>query len=142
MTAATAEVTRSELPACRLRRVTRYIDEHLPRALPLAELSALVHMSPFHFARLFKRSTGLAPHQFLVRRRIDEAARLLASEAIPIATIASAVGFGTPSHFATTFRRITGTTPTAYRGRKSRIAAQTVDESVDEVSEPADRPDL
>jgi hypothetical protein len=57
------EGTSSELPACRLRRVTQYIQENLQGELGLGELSALVHMSPYHFARLFKRSTGY--------RRID-----------------------------------------------------------------------
>src|SRR5207253_1610212 len=81
------------------------------RELRLAELSAVVHMSPYHFARLFKRSTGVPPHRFVVRRRIDEARALLATQTVAIAEIARLVGFRTPSHFATTFRRITGMTP-------------------------------
>ena len=67
----------SELPACRLRRVTQYIQENLQRELRLAELSALVHMSPYHFARLFRRSIGMPPHKFVVRCRIDAARTLL-----------------------------------------------------------------
>src|SRR3989442_11921738 len=72
-------------------------------------------MSPYHFARLFKRSTGVPPHRFLVRRRIDAARALLAAQTAPIAEIAQLVGFRTPSHFTTTFRRVTGLTPSAYR---------------------------
>ncbi len=100
-TTGVADGTSSDMPAYRLRRVTQYIEENLQRELRLAELSALVHMSPYHFARLFKRSTGTPPHKFLVRRRIAEISRL--------------VGFRTPSHFTTTFRRITGVTPSGYR---------------------------
>jgi len=111
-----AEGARSELPACRLRRVIEYVQENLQRDLRLAELSALVHMSPYHFARLFKQSTGVPPHRFLVRRRIDAARVLLAAQTAPIAEIAQLVGFRTPSHFTTTFRRVTGMTPSAYRG--------------------------
>ena len=111
-----AEGARSELPACRLRRVIEYVQENLQRDLRLAELSALVHMSPYHFARLFKQSTGVPPHRFLVRRRIDAARALLAAQTAPIAEIAQLVGFRTPSHFTTTFRRVTGRTPSAYRG--------------------------
>jgi len=103
------------LPGCRLRRVTQYIQDNLHQELRLAHLSALVHMSPYHFARLFKRSTGASPHRFLVRRRIEQAAALLAAQPLPIGEIARSVGFRTPSHFTTTFRRVTGITPTAYR---------------------------
>ena len=103
------------LPVCRLRRVTQYIQDNLHQELRLAELSALVHMSPYHFARLFKQSTGASPHRFLVRRRIEQAAALLAAQPLPIGEIARSVGFRTPSHFTTTFRRVTGITPTAYR---------------------------
>jgi len=99
----------------RLRRVTQYIQENLQQELRLAELSALVHMSPYHFARLFKQSTGVPPHRFLVRCRMDEARALLEARAVPIAEIARLVGFRTPSHFTTTFRRLAGMTPSAYR---------------------------
>ncbi|PYO04481.1 MAG: hypothetical protein DMD75_31340 [Candidatus Rokuibacteriota bacterium] len=105
----------SELPAGRLRRVTQYIQENLQRELRLAELSALVHMSPYHFARLFRRSIGMPPHKFVVRCRIDAARTLLAARRSPIAEIAQLVGFRTQSHFTTTFRRVIGLTPSAYR---------------------------
>jgi AraC family transcriptional regulator len=120
----TAGVNRGdgELPAYRLRRVTEYIEENLQGALRLAELSAVVHMSPYHFARLFKRSTGVPPHQFLLRHRIEEARGLLAAQRVPIAEIARSVGFRTPSHFTTTFRRVTGMTPSAYRSSGAETA--------------------
>jgi len=105
----------SELPAGRLRRVTQYIQENLQRELRLAELSALVHMSPYHFARLFRRSIGMPPHKFVVRCRIDAARTLLAARRSPIAEIGQLVGFRTPSHFTTTFRRVVGLTPSGYR---------------------------
>jgi AraC-like DNA-binding protein len=103
------------LPECKLRRVTQYVKDNLHRELRLAELSSLVHMSPYHFARVFKRSTGVSPHRFLVRRRIEEASALLAAQTLPIAEIARSVGFRTASHFTTTFRRVTGITPSVYR---------------------------
>jgi len=118
MTPSAPAVRPSELPACRLRRVTQYIDENLSQPLPLGALSALVHMSPYHFARLFKCSTGVPPHRFVIRRRIGEAIVLLADHTVPIADIARSVGFRTPSHFATTFRRVTGVPPGAYRDHR------------------------
>ena len=105
----------------KLHRVADHIDANLGGELRLGELSSVVHMSPFHFARLFKRTAGVAPHRFVVRRRIDRAIELLAGGEHPIGEIARLVGFATPSHFTTVFRRITGVTPTEYRrGRGER----------------------
>src|SRR2546430_309081 len=92
VTTAVAERTDGDLPACRLRRVTAYIDENLRRELRLAELSALVHMSPHHFARLFKRSTGVSPEPFPVPCRIDGARAPLAAQTVGVAENASAGG--------------------------------------------------
>ena len=105
------------LPLSRLRRVTEHISEHLDQDLTLAQLGAVVYMSPYHFARLFQRSTGVSPHQFVVRTRIDRAVTLLAARELSIARISRAVGFRTASHFSTVFRRVTGVTPRAYRAR-------------------------
>ena len=110
-----ADQTVGGLPECRLRRVAQYVQDNLHRELRLAELSGLVHMSPYHFARLFRRSAGVSPHRFLVQRRIAQARALLAAQTLPIAEIARSVGFRTPSHFTTTFRRMTGVTPSVYR---------------------------
>jgi AraC family transcriptional regulator len=103
------------LPGAALRRVLDHIEANLHRDPPLSELSARAYMSAFHFARLFKRSTGLPPHRFVVGRRIGRAKELLETENVPIATVAQAVGFRTPSHFTTVFRRSMGVTPSAYR---------------------------
>ena len=103
------------LPACRLRRVTEYIQQNLDKDLTLAELAAVVYMSPYHFARLFKCSTGVPPHRFVVRQRIAGARAFLATQELSIAQISRMVGFRTPSHFATVFRRVTSVTPRGYR---------------------------
>jgi AraC family transcriptional regulator len=115
---ATTSVTSADghtLPGCRLRRVTEYIQSHLDQDLTLARLGAVVYMSPYHFARLFQRSTGLPPHRFVVRARIGHAAMLLAAPVLSIARISQVVGFRTPSHFSIVFRRVMGVTPRAYR---------------------------
>ncbi|PYM29915.1 MAG: hypothetical protein DME15_20175 [Candidatus Rokuibacteriota bacterium] len=103
------------LPGSRLRRVTEYIEQNLDRDLRLAELAALVYMSPYHFARLFKCSTGVPPHRFVVGQRIARARAFLATQELSIAQISRMVGFRTPSHFTTVFRRVTGVTPRRYR---------------------------
>jgi len=103
------------LPGCRLRRVTEYIQQNLDKSLTLAELADVVYMSPYHFARLFKGSTGVPPHRFVVRQRIARARGVLARPELSIAEISRLVGFRTPSHFTSVFRRVLGITPGAYR---------------------------
>ena len=105
----------STLPLCRLRRVTEYLQQNLDKDLTLAELAAVVYMSPYHFARLFKCSTGVPPHRFVVRQRIARARAFLATQELSIAQISRLVGFRTASHFTTVFRRVTGITPRSYR---------------------------
>ena len=117
MTTMTTTPLTSTLPLSRLRRVTDYIREHLDQHLTLAQLGAVVFMSPYHFARLFQHSTGVPPHRFVVRARIDNAAHLLAAPELTISQISRVVGFRTPSHFATVFHRIMGVTPSAYRAQ-------------------------
>jgi AraC-like DNA-binding protein len=108
------------LPWCRLRRVVEYIEAHLDQAPTLAQLGAVSCMSPYHFARLFRHSTGMPPHRFVVRKRIASAITLLAASDLSVARIGRMVGFRSASHFTTVFRRITGITPSAYRASHVR----------------------
>jgi AraC family transcriptional regulator len=103
------------LSGSRLRRVADYIEQNLDKDLSLAELAAVVYMSPYHFARLFKDSTGVPPHRFVVRQRIARARGVLVTPELSIAQVSRMVGFRTPSHFTTVFRRVLGVTPRAYR---------------------------
>ena len=110
------------LPAWRVRRVTAHIEQNLDKPLPLTELAAVVYMSPFHFARLFRRSTGEPPHRFVIRQRVARACEFLARSELTIANISWRVGFRTPSHFTTVFRRVSGVTPSGYRIEHAREA--------------------
>jgi AraC family transcriptional regulator len=109
-------VPRRELLWPRLRRVTGFIQDNLNQQLTLPDLSAVVQMSPYHFARLFKQSTGVPPHRFVVEQRIARASALLREPQLSIGEVGRLVGFRTPSHFTAAFRRMTGITPSAYRG--------------------------
>ena len=108
------------LPAWRVRRVAEHIDRNLDKPLPLTELAAVVYMSRFHFARLFRRSTGHPPHRFVIRQRIARAREFLARPELTIAEISRRVGFRTPNHFTTMFRRVSGVTPSGYRIEHAR----------------------
>ncbi len=103
------------LPEHKLRIALEYIHDHLERDLALDELASLVEMSPYRFARAFKQSTGLPPHQYLLDRRIEQAKMLLSNTELPLIEISYRLGFSSQSHFTSTFRRRTAVTPKAYR---------------------------
>jgi AraC family transcriptional regulator len=111
----TIRETSGQLPKHLLRRAIEFINNSLDHNIALADIGAKVDMSPYHFARLFKQSTGLAPHQYVLERRIDRAKTLLLETSIPLAEIAYSLGFANQSHFTALFRRFTATTPKAYR---------------------------
>ena len=98
-----------------LRRVSTYIEEHLAEDLSLSAIAAVAYLSPYHFARLFKASTGFAPHQYVIQRRIERAKLLLSTTNWSLTTIAHTVGFAHESHLALHFRRLTGLLPSSYR---------------------------
>ena len=104
------------LPIYKLRRATEFIEENLRDDLTLDRISEVLTMSPGHFAHAFKTTTGLAPHHYVVERRIDRAKGLLRKTELPIAEIAHRVGFRNQSHFSFAFRRATGLTPRQFRG--------------------------
>ncbi len=107
--------TRGGLAGWQQRRIVEFIEEHLADDLPLATLSGLAQLSPYHFAREFKRSFGVPPHRYHSNRRIERARALLANSKVSVAEVALEVGFSGSSAFAATFRRATGQTPTDYR---------------------------
>jgi AraC family transcriptional regulator len=81
------------LAPCKLREVIEYINEHLSQDLSLAELAAVVNLSPNYFVTLFKRSTGLSPHQYVIHCRIERVKALLAENKLPIIEVCDRVGF-------------------------------------------------
>jgi AraC family transcriptional regulator len=104
--------TGGTLPKHKLRAVLEYIEEHLDAELSLEHLAALAHQSPYHFARLFKNSAGLPPHQYVIARRVDRARTLLRARAdFPLAELAAEVGFANQSHLTRHFKRLVGVTP-------------------------------
>jgi AraC family transcriptional regulator len=101
----------------KLKQSIDYIHDHLGQDVRLDSLAAVVGMSQYYFARMFKQSMGTSPHQYLLQCRLERAKQLLRQEDIAIAQIAQACGFKSPSHFTKHFRDYTGITPKAYRQR-------------------------
>jgi transcriptional regulator GlxA family with amidase domain len=115
-TAAEASHPLSEgLPAIRLRTVLDHIHTHLEDSLTVIELAGMVSMSPQHFANLFRQSTGLAPHRYVLGRRIERAQHLLSTTNLSLSEITLESGFASQSHFTDVFRKMLGTTPRRYR---------------------------
>lgn len=106
---------RGGMPAGKLGRVVDAMRAGLAEPFDLARLAAQAGLSPFHFSRVFKQATGMAPSRYFVRLRVDEARRLLCTPGRTVVEVALAVGYGSPSHFARVFREFTGETPAAWR---------------------------
>jgi AraC family transcriptional regulator len=111
------------MPKYKLRRALDYITDRLGGELRVAQIAEEVNMSPYHFTRLFKQATGLAPHQYIMHRRIEMAKKLLVETELPIVQIALEIGFQSQSRFTTLFRQFTGKTPKAYRGQNTFFAS-------------------
>jgi AraC family transcriptional regulator len=94
-----------------LRAVEEYIDAHLDQNIALADLADVARLSEFHFARLFKQTTGLSPHQFVIHQRVERAKRLIAAGRLSLAQIAGDVGFSDQSQLSRHFKRLVGVTP-------------------------------
>lgn len=98
------------------RAVEDFVSKRFDQPLSLADLADVAGMSPYHFARSFKASTGSTPHAYVVCRRIEEARRLLRDTDWPVVKVALGVGYESPSHFSAVFKREVGVTPGRFRG--------------------------
>ena len=105
----------ASLSKTRLRQVIEYIHEHSDQNLSLLEMAQHVQMSPYYFSHLFKQSTGLSPHQYLISYRIQQAKQMLTTTALSIAEIAAQAGFVDQSHLARHFKRQFGVSPSQFR---------------------------
>ncbi|MDR9750039.1 AraC family transcriptional regulator [Pseudomonas sp. SZMC_28357] len=103
------------LAAHQRRRLVEFIDSQLAEPISLGQLAAMCALSEYHFARMFRESFGLPPHQYLLARRMTRARELLRTTALPLGEIALACGFASASHFTNRFRQVLGGTPGEYR---------------------------
>jgi AraC family transcriptional regulator len=117
----TARRTDGALPREKLRVVVEYVEEHLDASLTLERIAAVAHLSPYHFARQFKATTGLPPHQYVVARRVERAQQLLRQGDLSLAEVAACAGFSDQSQLSQNFKRVVGVTPGQFR-KSARIA--------------------
>jgi len=99
----------------RMSRVLKFVSEHIAGNVTVTDLAGAACMSPAHFARSFKATTGQCPHEFVRQIRLALAKQMLANRHLPISDIALSTGFSSQSNFSRAFRAATGTTPRDYR---------------------------
>lgn len=105
------------LPLWRLRLATAYVDAHLAGPVRLEDIARAVGLTRMHFAAQFRAATGVRPHDYLLRRRIERAKLLLSQSETTIVDIALAVGFQSQAHFSTVFKQRVGDSPSIWRRR-------------------------
>jgi AraC family transcriptional regulator len=109
------QFSRGGLNSARLRRIKELVDAKMEGDLSLEEMAQSVGLSTAHFARMFRKSTGRTPHQFVLRQRLERAKGMLRAPDARVLDVALACGFKTQQHFAQVFRGVWGVSPTEYR---------------------------
>lgn len=115
-----------------LEEVTTYVEDHINEDLTLNALAQHIGFSAFYFARLLRQTTGESPHQFVLRRRVAQARRLLEQADLSLTEVAIATGFAHQSHLTRHFKQRFGLTPSAYRRERLLQRAVEPDEQARE----------
>jgi AraC family transcriptional regulator len=117
---ATSERSRgSKLAHWRLKRAIDYVEARLNEPVSLADVALSAGLTRMHFAAQFRAATGLRPHEYLLRRRIERAQDMLVGTGMSLVDVALSVGFQTQSHFTSVFKRYAGQPPRAWRESRS-----------------------
>jgi AraC family transcriptional regulator len=104
-----------ELARWRLKRAIDYVEAQLDKPLRLADVASSAGLTRMHFAAQFRAATGLRPHEYLLRRRIERAQEMLLGTGMSLVDVALSVGFQTQAHFTSVFKRYVGQPPRAWR---------------------------
>ncbi len=110
---------RSALSSRQLKRVQNFIEENCMRNIRLQELAELTDLSQSYFSHAFKAATGMPPHQWHMKVRMQRVQEMLQGTQMPLIDIAAAAGFADQAHFTRTFRRTFSLTPAAWRRKHS-----------------------
>src|SRR5262249_24608521 len=104
------------------RRIIEYVEANLGREVTVRELAHIADLSTHHFVRMFQKSLGLTPHQYLLERRVERAKELLHDQTANLADVGLSTGFCSQSHFTSAFHRAVGVTPAGFQ----RLVAKTI----------------
>jgi AraC-like DNA-binding protein len=105
----------SKLAQWRLKRAIDYVEARLEESVSLADVASSAGLTRMHFAAQFRAATGLRPHEYLLRRRIERAQEMLLGTGMSLVEVALSVGFQTQAHFTSVFKRYAGQPPRAWR---------------------------
>jgi AraC-like DNA-binding protein len=97
------------------RQAAAIMDQHFAEELTLTQIAGEVKLSPNHLCGIFPRYYGATPMEYLRNRRIENAARMLRENSLPIAQIAARCGYSNTSYFGKVFRKVLGLAPTSFR---------------------------
>lgn len=109
-----AHFPKGRLNPYQLKQVVDFAHSYMQFNIGLHEMAGLVHLSPYHFGRLFKQTVGKSPYQFILQLKIDCAKKLIKQNNGPISEIAYQLNFSDQSHFSNAFRKATGISPRQY----------------------------
>ena len=106
---------RGGLASWQVKRACEKLESDLGGKIPLEDIAAEFGLSVSHFSRAFRVSTGLPPHQWLLRQRVNTAKQLMSVRGLPLSEIAISAGFANQSHFTRVFSSVVGVSPAAWR---------------------------
>lgn len=111
---------RGQLAPHQLRKAIEFIEDHSTRNIRLEELAALTGLSPAYFCHAFKQTTGMPPHRWQMRARVNRVKQMLEGTTLPISAAAAAAGFADQAHLTRVFRQFVGITPHAWRKSRAK----------------------
>lgn len=134
------KIENTGLPLHKLQRVLAMIDLRLAETMHVRHLADGVGLSPFHFARMFKKSTGHSPHAYITLRRMELAKALLADAKLSLLEVGARAGYQTQAHFTDVFRKHVGMTPGRYRRQCMDEQIATLAAPLQEIPESIEMP--
>ena len=101
-----------------LQSAINFIDDNFNRNIALKDVAEAVNFSPVYFHKMFTSSLGLTPHEYIIRKRLEEAKTYLLTTSYSMNEIVEKCGFSSVSYFASTFKKCIGITPSEFRQKK------------------------